>query len=109
MPMCPPSNNTIPRSSGATRFILEDGSRHKKPPDPRPISLHHHFRTQMPAPREKMEPNSHALREPAHRSPRNIRIILRMEHQNFLRRQLPHMMHRVEEHPGMQLVPVLPG
>src|SRR5579864_4398407 len=107
MPTCAPSNNTTAISPGANRFILEDGSRRKKSPDPRPISLHHHLRTQMPAPREKMEPNSHALREPAHRSPRNIRIILRMEHQNFLRRQLRHMMHRVEEHSGMQLVPVL--
>src|ERR1700746_872744 len=109
MPTCPPSNNTTARSSGANRFIPEDGSRRKKSPDPRPILLHHRLRTQMPAPRKKMEPNSHALREPGHRPPRNVRIILRMEHQNFLRRQLPHMMHRVVEHAGMQLVPVLFG
>src|SRR5207302_6828906 len=109
MPTCPPSNNTTAISPGANRFILEDGSRRKKSPDPRPILLHHHLRTQMPAPREKMEPNSHALCEPAHRPPRNIRIILRMKHQNLLRRQLSRVMHRVEEHPGMQLVPLLLG
>src|SRR5437660_11533397 len=102
-----PSTGTTGGSPRASRFIAEDGSRPKNSPDPRPISLHHHLRTQMPAPREKMEPNSHALREPAHRPPRNVRIILRMKHQNLLRRQLSRVMHRVEEHPGMQLVPVL--
>src|SRR5437016_11670910 len=109
MRTCPPSNNTTAISPGANRFILEEGSRRKKLPDPRPISLHHHLRTQMPAPREKMEPNSHALRKPAHRSPRNIRVILRMKDQNLIRRQLSRVMHRVEEHLGMQLVPVLLG
>src|SRR5579864_2598288 len=107
MPTCAPSNNTTAISPGANRFILEDGSRRKKSPDPRPILLHHRLRTQMPAPGKKMEPNSRALRKPAHRPPRNIRIILRMEHQNFLGRQLSRVMYGVVEHSGMQLVPVL--
>jgi len=95
---------------GTGNFTLRpSGGTGKESSDLRPVPSNHPVGAQVTTPGKEFKSDSGASGESFDGTPGDVRVVLSVEHQDFVGEDLADVMKRVVEVPGVELFPVLVG